>query len=157
MNSLTKNVVSKTAAAASLILLAWTLALSASAQQIKLYPSSIRLDKGKTRTVTAVALDAAGHYIPNKVFTFSLNSGSSAAASIRMSPEGTTSNGESRWSGNLGEITGLSAGEATFTATVDGIVSSPLSVTVVDPAAAPQAIIKGDNDAEGGQTIRVRV
>ncbi len=141
---------------ASLLFVLTALTVTAIAQQVKIYPSSIRLDKGKTRTVTAVAFDSSGNYLPNKVFSFSLASGTPGIASIRRSPEGDTGNGRSYLSGNLGEIAGQLAGRVTFTATVDGVISSPVTVEVHDPAAAPQATINGDNDAEGGQTIRVR-
>ncbi|HXG84993.1 MAG TPA: FG-GAP-like repeat-containing protein [Pyrinomonadaceae bacterium] len=123
-------------------------------QRVKVYPTSIRLEKGKTRTYTAVAFDAAGNYMPNKVFTFSRTSG--AAATARRSPEGNTEENNSKFSGNLGEISGQSAGQATFTALLNGVAGNPVSVTVFDPAAAPAAVIRGDNEAENNQVIRLR-
>jgi len=132
--------------------------MTASAQQtVKLYPNAIRLDRGKTRTVTAIAFDAAGNYMPNQVFTFSRVTGSAATATVRNSPEGNTESNNSRYSWNLGEIAGLSAGTATFKATVNGVQSNAVTVTVVDPAAAPQAVIRGDNEAENNTVIRARV
>lgn len=126
-------------------------------QTVKVYPNSIRLDKGKTRTITAVAFDTAGNYLPNQVFTFNRVTGDAAAASVRNNPEGNTEGNNSRYSWNLGEISGLSAGTAVFKATLNGVQSNPVIVTVVDPAAAPQAVIRGDNEAENNTVIRVRV
>ncbi len=126
-------------------------------ERIKIYPTSIRLDKGKTRTITAVAFNAAGGYMPNQSFSFERGSGTSATASIRNSPEGNTEGNDSRYSANLGEIAGLSAGHTTFTARLNGIVSDQVTVTVVDPAAPPLAIIRGDNESENNALIRVRV
>nr|HQU85840.1 PKD domain-containing protein [Pyrinomonadaceae bacterium] len=129
-----------------------------SAQQtVKVYPTSIRLDKGKTRTITAIAFDASGNFMSNQAFTFSRIGGSAAAASVRNSPEGNTESNNSRYSWNLGEISGLSAGTATFAATLNGVQSNLVTVTVVDPAATPQAVIRGDNEAENNTVIRARV
>jgi len=123
-------------------------------QQVKVYPTSIRLEKGKTRTVTAIAFDSSGKYMPNQTFSFNRASGSASTGTIRQSPEGNTESNNSRYSGNLGEISGLAAGQATFTATLNGVVSNAVTVTIVDPDAAPQAVIRGDNEAD--MTIRVR-
>ncbi|MFT3746179.1 MAG: PKD domain-containing protein [Pyrinomonadaceae bacterium] len=125
-----------------------------SQQRVEVYPKVIRLDKGKTRTITAIAFASDGSYMPNQTFTFS---GSSSVASIRKSPEGNTEENNSRFSPNLGEIAGTASGTATFTATLNGVVSNPVAVTVVDPAEMPAAVIRGDNEAEGNTTIRVRV
>ncbi|HVE57252.1 MAG TPA: PKD domain-containing protein, partial [Pyrinomonadaceae bacterium] len=126
-------------------------------QQIKVYPSSIRLEKGKTRTITATAFDSSGNYLPNQTFTFNRAGGSGATASIRRNPEGNTESNNSRYSANLGEISGLAAGSATFTATLNGVLSNVVTVTVFDPASAPQAVIRGDNEAENNTTIRAQV
>ena len=126
-------------------------------QQIKVYPATIRLDKGKTRTMTAVAFDSSGAYMPNQTFTFTRTGGSASTASIRRSPEGNTESANSRLSKNLGEIAGLAGGQATFIASLNGVNSGPVTVNVVDPADAPQAIIRGDNEVENNTTIRARV
>lgn len=123
--------------------------------RIEVYPKNIRLDKGKTRTITAVAFDQSGNHMPNQTFTFSLQSGDQYAASIRRSPEGNTESNNSRLSQNLGEIAGLSEGVAMFTASLNGVTSSPVRVVVADPASLPQAVVRGDNEATG--TIRARV
>lgn len=128
-----------------------------SQERIEVYPKAIRLDKGKTRTMTAVAFDQAGRYMPNQTFTFSQQSGGILAASIRPSPEGDTEGNNSRLSANLGEIRGLSPGVTTFTASLNGVISNSVTVTVVDPADPPTAIIRGDNEGDGGAIIRVRV
>lgn len=126
-------------------------------QTVKVYPTSIRLEKGKTRTFTAIAFDTSGNYMPNQNFTFSRATGSASTASVRKSTEGNTESNNSRFSANLGEISGLSAGTATFTATLNSVVSNPVTVTVFDPSATPQAVIRGDNQAENNTTIRARV
>lgn len=126
-------------------------------QRVEVYPTTIRLDKGKTRTITALAFDQSGSYIPNQTFTFTRASGNASTASIRRSPEGNTEGNNSRFSPNLGEIAGLSSGTAIFTASVNGVTSGPVNVIVVDPADPPQAVIRGDNEAEGNTIIRVRV
>jgi len=123
-------------------------------QRVKVYPTSIRLEKGKTRTVTAVAFDAAGNYMPNRVFTFLRTSG--AGATMRRSADGNTEENNSKLSGNLGEITGVAAGQSTFTASLNGVAGNPVAVTVFDPAASPAAVIRGDNEAENNQVIRLR-
>jgi hypothetical protein len=131
---------------------------NASAQQrVKVYPDTIRLEKGKTRTMTAIAFDASGNYMPNQTFTFARANGADSTATIRRSPEGNTESNNSRYSGNLGEIAGLTAGQATFTATLNGVVSNAVTVTVFDPSAAPVAVIRGDNEAENNLVIRARV
>lgn len=125
-------------------------------QQVKVYPNVIRLDKGKTRTITAVAFDSSGNYMPNQTFTFSRATGDGSTSSIRRSPEGNTESNNSRLSSNLGEISGLAAGQATFTASLNGVFSNPVTVTVVDPAATPSAVITGDNGTQIS-TINARV
>ena len=57
-------------------------------QSIKVYPSNIRIDVGKTGTVTALAFDSAGKYRTNQRITFARTSGLAATATNRMSPEG---------------------------------------------------------------------
>jgi hypothetical protein len=126
-------------------------------QQVKVYPATIRLDKGKTRTITAIALDSSGGYMPNQTFTFSRATGNAATASVRRSPEGDTESNNSRFSKNLGEISGLASGQATFIATLNGVNSNAVTVNVVDPADAPLSVIRGDNEAENNTTIRARV
>jgi len=129
----------------------------AAQQTVKLYPNTIRLDKGKTRTITAIAFDASGNYMPNQVFAFNRITGSAATATVRNSPEGNTESNNSRYSWNLGEISGLSTGTVTFKATVNGVQSNAVTVNVVDPSATPQAVIRGDNEAENNTVIRARV
>lgn len=126
-------------------------------QTVKVYPTAIRLDKGKTRTITATAYDAAGNYLPNQVFAFSRVSGAATTATVRNNPEGDTESNNSRFSWNLGEISGLNAGTATFRATLSGVQSNLVTVTVVDPGASPLAVIRGDNEAENNAVIRARV
>ena len=142
----------------ALLLLPLTCAAEAAAQAtVKIYPRAIRLDKGKTRTITATAFDASGNFMPNQVYNYSVTSGNSSAITINRNVEGNTEGNNSRYSNNIGEITGLAAGQVTVTATVNGVVgSSPAIITVVDPAAAPAAVIRGDNETENGSIIRVR-
>lgn len=124
--------------------------------RIKVYPQDIRLEKGKTRTFTALAFDQVGNYIPNAPLRFLQSSGSNSTASIRSSPEGDTEGDNSRFSSNLAEVSGLNSGAATFVAEINGVQSPQVTVTVVDPAETPRAMIKGDNELIDGRTIRVR-
>lgn len=128
-----------------------------SQQRVEVYPKAIRLDKGKTRTITAVAFNADGTYMPNQNFTFTRETGSGSTASIRKSPEGNTEENNSRLSPNLAEIAGLASGNVTFVASLNGVVSNSVSVVVADPAEMPIAVIRGDNEAEGNMVIRAAV
>ncbi|CAN5474683.1 hypothetical protein BH10ACI3_BH10ACI3_15730 [soil metagenome] len=144
---------------AILVTFVFVLLLTTSAvaqQRVNVYPTTIRLDKGKSRTVTAIAFDAAGSYMPNQTFTFARASGSTTAAAIRRSPEGNTEGPNSHFSANLGEITGLASGQFTLTATLNNVVSNQVTVNVVDPTDPPQAVIRGDNEAESNLIIRAR-
>jgi len=124
---------------------------------IKIYPKTIRLEKGKTRTITATAFDASGSFMPNQVYSYSVISGNSSSVSIKKNIEGNTEDNNSRHSNNLGEISGLATGQVTIVASLNGVKSSPAIVTVVDSAVSPLAVIKGDNEAENVDTIRVRI
>lgn len=102
----------KTGLIFSLLLLPLIFAADASAQAVvKIYPKTIRLDKGKTRTITATAFDASGNFIPNQVYNYSVTSGNSSAVAINKNVEGNTEGNNSRYSNNLGKITGLAAGQ----------------------------------------------
>jgi PKD repeat protein len=141
-----------------ILLLPSVLAGDATAQPVvKIYPKTIRLEKGKTRTITATAFDQSGNFMPNQIYNYSVFSGSSSSVSISKNVEGNTEDNNSRYSNNLGEITGLATGQIQIVASVNGVQSSPATVTVVDSAVAPFAVIKGDNETETGDTIRVRV
>ncbi|HLM62262.1 MAG TPA: carbohydrate-binding protein, partial [Pyrinomonadaceae bacterium] len=85
-----------------------------------------------------------------------VTSGTASAVAINKNVEGNTEGNNSRYSNNIGEITGLSAGQVSVTANVNGVGSNAAIITVVDPAASPLAVIKGDNEAESGNIIRVR-
>ena len=139
----------KTTLIFAFLMLPLIFAADAAAQTVvKIYPKTIRLDKGKTRTITATAFDASGNFIPNQVYNYSVTAGNASAAAINKNVEGNTEGNNSRYSNNIGEITGLAAGQIAVTATVNGVQSTPAIVTIVDPAAPPLAVIKGDNEAE---------
>ena len=104
----------------ALLTLAALVGSATSQSRIDVYPKHIRLDKGKTRTVTAVAFGANGSYLPNQTFTFARSGGSASAASIKASPEGSTEGNDSRYSQNLAEIRGLSSGTVEFAASLGG-------------------------------------
>lgn len=124
-------------------------------KQIKVYPSELRVEKDRTATFTALAFER-GVYVPNQKFSFVRSSGSQSTATVRHSPEGNTEGPNSRSSRNLAEVTGLLPGTVTFVARVGNVESPPVTVTVIDTGAPPQAVIHGDNDATGGQTIFAR-
>lgn len=123
--------------------------------QIRVYPTELRIEKGKTATFTAVAVDRDGNYVPDQKFTFARSSGSPAIATVRRSPEGNTESNNSRFSHNLAEISANGAGVSTFVARITGLESPPVTVTVVDPAVPPFAVITGDT--AGTNTVRIKV
>lgn len=144
-----------------LILAVLAIAVSAVAVQadaqvyIKTYPAELRVETGKTATFTALAFERS-QYIPNQKFSFVRVSGPASSATIRQSPEGNTEGPNSYSSRNLAEVAGLSPGIVTFAARIGDKVSQSVTVTVVDPAETPLAVIRGDNETTDG-TIRARV
>jgi hypothetical protein len=150
-----KTIVKFTAFAYLLVGFLFITTISSSAfgqSRVKVYPESLRIEKGKTATVTAVAYDSSGNYMPNQTFVFS--STSSSSADVRRSPEGDAGGSNSHFSIHLGEVKGLLGGQSSITASLNGVRSNPVAVAVFDPAEAPSAVISGDTSA--GSTIRLR-
>ncbi len=146
-------------ALASLLILLFLSCSEISAQQfsvIKVYPSTLRIEKGKSKTLTAIAFDSNGVYVQNLDFNyFSNNAG---IVSVAKSREGNIYNPTTYVSKNLADVKTVNgAGTTTVYASLNGIVSNAVTVLVDDPAASPTAIIHGDNDAFGGTNINVKV
>jgi PKD repeat protein len=140
-----------------LFLVLW-MPLAAFAQpkdQVVVYPSNVRIEMGETASITAIAFDRSGQWAPNLTFKFKAGSGQPSIATIRNAPIGNTELGASRFSKNLAEITALQAGTMTFTATAGRHKSGSVTITIVDPAAPPNALISGDSTL--GSPVNVRV
>ncbi len=116
---------------------------------VKLYPSNLRITKGKSNTATAVFKNAGGVH-SNATFSFSSSNPSIATATNDPLTSGGTST-------NLASVKGLASGTATITGTANGLTTNALTVTVDDPAATAFADIHGDNDASGGSAITTKV
>lgn len=126
-----------------------SLVVNAMAQQtLKLYPSTLRVTKGKSKTVTAVYKNSSGVQV-NVPISFNSSNLSVATATNDIDDGG--------FSDNLASIKALTSGTAIVTATYNGLTSNSISVLVDDPAATPIAQIHGDNDSSGGLTITTKV
>lgn len=123
--------------------------LSVNAQTIKLYPSSLRITKGKSNTATALYYVGGSTPDPNIPLLFS-SSVPNVATTMPSFQGGNLAE-------NLTRINALNAGTAIVTASYNGFTSNPLTVIVDDPAASPIAVIHGDNDVSGGTTITTKV
>jgi Carbohydrate binding module (family 6)/PKD domain/FG-GAP-like repeat len=145
--------------AMALLVLVNFLHLETKAQQIsviKVYPSTLRIEKGKSKTLTAVAFDSNRNYIQNLNFNFFSNN--TSIVTIEKSREGNIYSPPTYFSKNLADAkTGTNAGATTVYASLNGINSNAVTVLVDDPAAAPTAVINGDNDASGGLNITAKV
>lgn len=141
-----------------LLVFSATLQAEINAQQIsviKVYPSTLRIEKGKSKTLTAVAFDAGGNYVQNLNFNFF--SSDTNIVSVEKSREGSMEP-STYFSKNLAEVrTGNSAGTTSVYASLNGINSNAVTVLVDDPAANPFAVINGDNDISGGESITAKV
>ena len=144
---------------AGLLLFTTLASLAVSAQQfsvIKVYPSTVRIEKGKSKTLTATAFDGSGRYVQNLDFNFFSND--AGIVTVEKSREGNIYDPATYLSKNLAELkTDNGAGTTTVYASLNGINSNAVTVLVDDPAATPTAIIHGDNDAFGGININAKV
>ncbi|MEP6704455.1 MAG: PKD domain-containing protein, partial [Acidobacteriota bacterium] len=123
---------------------------------MKLYPSVIRVQKGRTKTITAAAYDSNGQPVFDAAFNFS--SGNSNIASLSPALfSGDDINIPVASPPNLRSVKGNAAGTMSLTATWNGITSNVATVVVDDPSVAPSAIIHGDNDETGGSIINTTV
>ena len=124
---------------------------------VKLYPSFIRVQVGKTKTITAAAYDVNGRPVFDAPFQFlSDDNGRFASLSPVLMAEDDISV-PSLPPPNLRTISGLTAGRVNISATWSGVTSNPLTVVVDDPALPPTAVVSGDNDELGGAIINTRV
>lgn len=120
---------------------------------VKVYPSTLRIEKGKSKTITAAAFDSSGNYITNQDFSFTSNN--TNIASVNKSIEGYLR--ETTYpSKNLADVRTVStAGTTDVYASLGTIRSNSVTVLVDDPNAAPIAVINGDNN--GGTSITTKV
>lgn len=124
---------------------------------VKLYPSVIRVQKGKSKTITAVAYNSSGQPVFDAAFTnfTAANSGVASSSFVPITADDISI--PSTPPPNLRNISGLSAGVTSITASWNGILSSPATVVVDDPALAPTAVVRGDNEENGGMSISTKV
>lgn len=122
--------------------------LSTDAQTAKLYPSTLKITKGKSNTATAVYKDANGQHV-NVPFVFTSGNTNVVTASNDILEGGS--------SGNLASLKAVNSGTTTITATYNNLTTNPITVVVDDPAATPVAEIHGDNDASSGITITTKI
>lgn len=121
---------------------------------VKIYPQTIRIQKGKSRTITAVAYNSPSQPVLNATFTFTNGNPSLAGITNTLitGDDITTPLTPPR---NLRTISGLSGGTTSIVATWNGINSAPATVIVDDTAQTPTAIVNGDNGT--GTTINTKV
>jgi PKD repeat protein len=129
---------------------------SAAQNSVRLYPSVIRVQKGKTKTITAAAYDANNQPVFNAAFAFTL-AGSPAVALSPALISGDDISTPLPAPPNLRTVSGITAGTTTVTATWNGMTSAPATIIVDDPYSTPTSIIHGDNDLSGGTSISTTV
>lgn len=130
--------------------------LTSDAQTVKLYPKTIRIQKGKTKTITAAAYSSSNQPNVNATFSFT-NSNPSVVGLSNVLINDNDLHIPGSPPPNLRSLSGNTAGTATLVATWNGRTSNTATIIVDDPAATPTAIIHGDNDAVGGTVINTRV
>lgn len=123
---------------------------------VKLYPKTIRIQKGKTKTITGAAYTSPT--VPNFNATFAFTSGNTSIASLsNVTVSGDNIGLPSTPPPNLRTIYGNAAGTTTISAVWNGVNSDIATVVVDDPASTPTAVIHGDNDIIGNNTINTVV
>lgn len=123
---------------------------------VKLYPKIIRLQKGKTKSITAAAYSSPSQPVYSATFGFSVSN----PTVVSISPavvSGDDISTSTTPPPNLRTLTGLNAGTATITATWNGLTSNVANIIVDDPAATPIAIITGDGNSANGTNINTYV
>lgn len=124
---------------------------------VQLYPKVVRVKKGKTKTLSAAAFNGPNQPVFSATFTFTNTNASVASLSNALTVGGDNIAAAGTPPPNLRTISGLAAGTTTVTARWNNTNSQPITIIVDDPAAAPTAVIHGDNDASGGSVINARV
>ena len=127
------------------------------AQSVRIYPSFVRVQKGKTKTITAAAYDASGNPVFDAVFDSFSTSNTEVASLSPVLVSGDDISTPTAPPPNLRTVTGKNAGVVYASASWNGAVSEPIQIIVDDPSANPSAIVHGDNDQSGGMTISTRV
>lgn len=123
---------------------------------VKLYPRTIRITKGKTKSIVAAAYSSPTQPVYSATFGFNVSNPSVVSISP-ATVSGDDISTPTTPPPNLRTITGLNAGSATITATWNGLTSNVANIIVDDPAAAPVAIITGDVDSTSGSSINTFV
>ena len=124
---------------------------------VKLYPSVLRVQLGKSKTITAAAYDVNRRPVFDAPFAFTMSDKGAVASLSPVLVSGDDLSVPLPPPPNLRTVTGISAGTTIVRATWDGITSHSVSVIVDDPSLPPVAVISGDNDDWGGTTINTRV
>lgn len=127
-------------------------------KSVRLYPSVIRVQRGKTKTVTAIAYDANREPVFNAPFDFtSSNPASVASLTPVLINNGDDISVQGTPPPNLRTVNGINAGTTTINASWSGVTSNPVTVVVDDPEQQPIAVVNGDNDELGGAAINTKV
>ena len=124
---------------------------------VHLYPKVVRVQKGKSRTITAVAYDRNGAPIYSASFDSISSSDESVASLSPVLVSGDDISSPTTPPRNLRTITGNAAGVAYVSGSRLTRPDDRIIVIVDDPAALPFAVINGDNDEANGSAINVRV
>lgn len=104
--------------------------------QVRVTPSTTNVQQGKTVQLAAVAYDASGNPLPGRTILW--NSGAPTIASVSSS----------------GLVTGIAAGTATITATVDGVAGTA-TVTVTPTPVASVTVIPATTTLTVGSTLQL--
>lgn len=113
---------------------------------VKLYPTTLRITKGKSNTATAIYKNSSGVQ-QSAPFTFTSNNTGIVTVGNDIKEVGT--------SNNLASIKAINAGTTTVTGTYNGLTTNPVTITVDDPAAAPNAVMSGDSNGTTAITAKV--
>jgi hypothetical protein len=124
---------------------------------VRLYPAVVRLQKGKTKTITTAAYDANGAPVFNASFDSFSTSSSSIVSLSTVLVSGDDISAPGAPPPNLRTVSGNSPGVAYISATWNGVVSNSIQVVVDDPSAMPISVVNGDNSQSGGSLINTRV
>lgn len=120
----------------------------ATVQSVSLSQTTALLEPSETVTITATARDGSGNTISGKTVTWTANP---TSGTVTLTPNGSSVT-----------ITGASVGQATITATVDQVNSTPMTVTVSNsiPTSADVSVGSGGNvfspdqaDIKSGGTV----
>ena len=112
----------------------------ATVQSVSLSRTSALLEPSESVTLTATPRDGSGNALAGKAVTWSANP---STGTVSLAPNGSSVT-----------VTGSAVGQATITATVDQVSSTPMTVTVSNsiPTAADVSVGSGGNAFSPDQT-----